>query len=899
MVVSVPMPEFKFEVLHVGDGFEVVTSKVPQESMVQPKGQSNTKTPETLKVVELRRALEVTNQGVNFMLVTGAGSIMKATQNEHGDFKIDRGILKMEEHMTREGLVEYFPSTIGFFTKNDDASKVVDKGFRQWGCAHLNPALLLEAAINNKTLEIAGYVYVPSENLEVSEVKVVCTPIESPEYLASARAWVNENKDTFAKMKSHTVNAAQVTHQLQTFARNRTQTTYNLMYSMYGNLNDPVNINEVGTWADTSTYMFKADPTQALAMVHAFNNSDDIKRKDALMLVRSAIQSAAEVCASYQVIGAHGEQTITTQQLIQFLRANTAPLVRSKLTAERKNVFRDVISTMHKVQTAINVPMHPYEPDENYQFAGKSIVAVENGAEKMNMAGEFPRIHLDEVQTKWLALKSDRDSLLSEQARLQRVAGEIPSAALATVNKKLADINALMMKLEYKVDKASEDCEDSSWKILMAMKVLENDANFLYEEVKPFVAKGFLPMENMFPSGQVDTMYKSENDKVEAIHFIVQASLQLTSEALKWQSKPVNGKRYSYESCFGLASAPSLQTQDPMDLQEKMSVTREQCTSFKNLLERKYKGQKLAGHCYTVRSETSLVKEFNNGVKVEIHKIGSEDMLEGTVGNAIFKESTEKMDERLGIKNVNISIGGRNINLQAAPHSKVRALIGDTITNKIKSADLGKQVWSNTPLNMNDGIRFYDLYSQIGGKQCVSAEITNSNNITSMMDPIATANALLTRASNVSFCTSTIAWDGCPTPSHQTNTVSIDVPLAPEEDRLIKQIAYELTPLHAMTKEHLAFIMNDMQRVVNVGFENGKFYGNDITGERLDSETRIAHFFVLTLTSNGQSQPKYWTNRKDINTVLQSEMQAALPGLAVRVSQIESGMHVMQVVVNS
>jgi len=167
------------------------------------------------------------------------------------------------------------------------------------------------------------------------------------------------------------------------------------------------------------------------------------------------------------------------------------------------------------------------------------------------------------------------------------------------------------------------------------------------------------------------------------------------------------------------------------------------------------------------------------------------------------------------------------------------------------------------------------------------------------MDHISAAKALVSRTPNVSFCTSTIAWDGCPEKSKKTKTVTISVPLDPEEDRRIKQIAYEIAPLHAMTKDHLAFVMNDMERVVNVGFEAGKFYGNDITGERLDSETRISHFFLLALTPDGQAQPKYWTNPKGINAVLQSEMQAALPGLHVRVSQLETGIHVMQVVVNS
>ena len=92
--------------------------------------------------------------------------------------------------------------------------------------------------------------------------------------------------------------------------------------------------------------------------------------------------------------------------------------------------------------------------------------------------------------------------------------------------------------------------------------------------------------------------------------------------------------------------------------------------------------------------------------------------------------------------------------------------------------------------------------------------------------------------------------------------------------------------------------MNDMGQVVNVGFEDDKFYGSDFTGERLDSETRIAYFFVVKLTALTQSLPKYWKNPRGINTLIQSEIQTALSGLTVWVCQIETGMHIMQVVVD-
>jgi len=450
MVVSVPMPEFKFEVSHVGDGFEIVTNK----ASVDPKAKPNKKIAEPLKVIELRRALEVTNQNVNFMLVTGAGSVMNAIKNEQGEFIMKRGILKIEEHKTLEGYDEYFGATMGFMTDTGG-----NKGYRQWGCAHINPALLLDAVIDDKPLEQIAYAYVSCEKKDLTPMKLKMTHLESPEYRASLKAWVDENRDIVAKMKSYTVTAEQTTNELQTYAKKRIQTMYNTMNAVYGKLNDPVNINEVGTWSDTSAYMVKACPTQALAALNHFYSFPDIKREHVLPLVCTAIQTAAEICASYQPILAHGEQSITTQQLVQFLHANTTPTVGSQQIAERNKLYREHIEKMHCLVLAING--HPYEGDETYKFNNqqKTISAVQGG-EKMNLAGDFPRIEMDEKQRRWTQLNSDRVSLLSEQVRLQRttgedyillltqharqqrMAGEAPTAALGTLNKKLADINA-------------------------------------------------------------------------------------------------------------------------------------------------------------------------------------------------------------------------------------------------------------------------------------------------------------------------------------------------------------------------------------------------------------------------------------------------------------------------
>jgi len=903
MIVSVPMPTFKFQVFHVGDGFEVVTTNAPAQANSKLRAVANPTQAEPQKVIQLRRTVEATNENICFMMTTGAGSAMQPKRNDDGSFEFDRGVLHMQVYDTPDGVQEFFPATIGMYTKAS-----VGKGFQQCGCAFPNPALLLEAACANKELHIAGSMYVPSEGSETSPVELVCTCIESPEWIACANSWRDTNREIFARIKSNTLQAEQVARELKVHAAVSRMTTEKHMNILYGKLNNPVNINEVSTCADTSTFMIRAHPLQAIKMLEAFHASPDIERKDVVPLVRIAVHSAAELCASYQPIGAHGMQCITTQTLHQFLKA-------SEKTEDRPKLFQNLLQTKNQLITSLMPFENNYANDNNYAYKGHSIMAVQINAEKMNLAGDYPRIHLDETKKEWLALKSTRDSLTSEQSRLQRMAGETlvraitqpgkgmageaPNAALATVDQKLTEINQKMMQMQHKSLKPDKDCEDGSYSIITGQQTLKDRADFLYDEIKPYVAKGFLPLENMFSPGKVDTVFKSENDKIEAIHFIVKASLRLMSDALKWQSTPVNGTRYSYESCFALAAAPSLAVQDSKEVEKKTSITREQCSSFEELLLKRLENKQMAGHCVTILAKETLVKQFDSGVQILRYDIQKNGMMESTVSNVCPTKTTEKMDALFGNKNVNISIGGQNVCLQAALHSQARNTIFQTIHKQILSGDLGKEVVSIAPVNMEKGIFFYDLMSQIGGNQVVGAEITNEKNVTSILDSKATANALVSQPLNVAFCTTTMAWGACPASTKAIQTAAIKVPLTPEEDRRIKQIANELTPLNSMTKDHLAFVMNDMGRIINVGFEDGKFYGNDITGDRLDSETRIAHFFVLKLSEIGQSKPKYSSNPKGINAVLQSEMQAALPGLTVRVSQIENGLHVMQVVVDS
>jgi hypothetical protein len=908
MTVSVPMPAFMLQVFHVGEGFEIVTSKAPVQPNAKPNAQPtvkpnvkpNTKpnvqqqTPEKVELM-LQRTIEETSENIHFVITTGAGSKARAKKNDTGNFEISRGLLEMTPYKTLEGRQEFFPVNVAVFT---DAGK--GHGIRQCGCMQFNPVKLIEAACENKPIEVAGDMYVPSEKMPTTITQFVMTPIESDEWRASARLWLEANADTVATMKSSTLNRNEVANQLDGFRLGRKQRTYEVMGSLYGNVNDPVNINEVGIFADTNGFFCKADPFQCNKMLEIFNENEEMIRKNCVTITRSAIQAVAEVCASYQPIGTHGEQFMTTPQYIQFLQTHTKPLVGSPGVVEREKVFKDVLHALHTVNDGLNVAMDEYLGDEHYEWRKKSIVAVEKDSEKMDLTCGPASEHWELTQQAWRTLKLDKDALLREEERLLRLTSATPNPALLTVQNKLNEINASMIQLEASQRYGKRDCEDGSFWTIVAMQVLKDKSNALCEQVKPFVTKSFLPMQSMFPSDKVDRMYESENDRVEAIHFIVSASLMLTSEALKWQSKPVNGTSHSYKACFGLAAAASMK-QDAVDgLDNKKIITREMCESYEELLLKMNQGVTLAGHCFTVLASETPIKKFADKSTVNIVEVKWNNLCETTVPNVTIdvEKTTKSIDQRLGKKNVDISIGGQNLCLANVPHSQARAAIGEVVMNKIETT-CGKELHEVFLVDMRKGMEFYRLFSQMGGAQCITGQITDRKNVTSFMDARATADALHSRPSNVSFCTSTIAWGGCPIPSNNTTSVTLTVPLAAEEERRMRQIASELTPLHAMTKEHLAFLMNDMGQVVNIGFENGKFYGSDFTGERLDSETRIALFFIVKLTDLAQSLPKYWKNPSGINALIQSEMQAALPGLAVRVRQIETGMHIMQVVVDA
>ena len=125
-------------------------------------------------------------------------------------------------------------------------------------------------------------------------------------------------------------------------------------------------------------------------------------------------------------------------------------------------------------------------------------------------------------------------------------------------------------------------------------------------------------------------------------------------------------------------------------------------------------------------------------------------------------------------------------------------------------ASLGKEMQFTRSMEMEKGKLFYNLFCHIGTCQCVGGEISNRDKVTSRLDTSATVNTLGSMSSKVSFCTSAIAWNGCPATSNETTSATISVPLEAKEERFIRQISHELTPMHVMTKEQLVFSMEGM-----------------------------------------------------------------------------------------
>jgi hypothetical protein len=861
--VFVPFPKLTLKVFHVGEGLEVFTS---EKTATQPAQ------------IQLRHPI-VQTQNIQVTLTTGAGHSAIGVQNEHFDFLLERATVKLDEHLTLENTPEFFPVLLGFFTYEDD------HGMRQCGAGEFNAVLAVEAAVAGTQLEFAADMFVSTATEPTTTVKVCFVADETLAWREGAKKWLEVNAALVQTLKSRTVSKPDVIKQLATFRQVRLQKMCNVMRGMYGTVSDPVNLNELMTMTDMSAWMNVADVTQTCGMTEAFGLIPGIRMKNAMLAAECALYAVAQVCASYEPMGLHGEQTITTSKFTQFVQQSLKPVAGAQALAARNLLYRDVIDHVQDTLTGPLISGILYTPDEGFQFAGKSVLAKKGNAEKMDLAFGGPWVHFANTQKEYTKFSVEIARLMTERKIIEFMVGTPNQAELLAKNEEgLCSMHKGMAKMVKEVNDGGKDCEDGAYWLAHMTKTLSMCPDETFEAVKPHIGKGLLNLSSMFPEG---------TGSVEELHVLVRSALRLVSEAMKHQSVGADGATFSYEACFGLASAPSLKLANVVGGAEKKTVTREDCKSFAEYLGAKF--PPMAGHCFTGKVKTRLVQTNADGSTLALKEMEVGNLMESTVSNVRprYALGANGLPVTLANKHVLMSMGGLCHGLSDMPHLQASEAICEATVAKL-DAELGKELQLTKFMFMERGAPFYNLFVHFGDGQAVVGELAVDGK-TTQLSASATADALRSSLSNASFCNSAVAWEGC-TGTKKTSSVVIGVPLAPEEQRRLSQLAHELAPIHSMTKEQLAFFMEDMGHEINVGFEGGKFVGMDYSGTRIDSDTRIAHAFAVHLTPLAKSMREWWDPKTNVNALIQSKVQAVLPGACVRVHAIAKDLRVMQVV---
>jgi hypothetical protein len=382
-------------------------------------------------------------------------------------------------------------------------------------------------------------------------------------------------------------------------------------------------------------------------------------------------------------------------------------------------------------------------------------------------------------------------------------------------------------------------------------------------------------------------------DKIAEIQRVVELSLQLVSDALKWQGETVDGTNITYETCLGLASAPSMDANSDTIDGAPAIVSREKCTSYGDLIVNLFKGHKLGGHCFAAQAKTSNVRKLANGGTVSQMEISANRILESTTSNVRIGE--EEYVPVLAAKTINTSINGVFTTLHDVSHEKVRLVVGRQVLNEI-TRTLGHELIPGNATNIDAGSGFYNVFAHIGNNRCFGGEKSVGNK-TSTLNASETLEAMHSSCMATSFCNSTIAWDACPT-SKVTTAAVISMPLHEEEEHRLDQLVHELTTIHAMTEEQLSFMMTKMGYVVNAGFENGLFVGTDFTGTRLDSDKRVALTLTLQTTKFAATLPEYCDPHTSVGTVILRKLAVVLPTIEFRIKKIETCSYVLQAFVD-
>jgi hypothetical protein len=859
--IYVPFPKLVLKVFHVGDGLEVFKSE---------------KTATQEATLQLRHPI-VQTQNIELMLTTGAGHCATATRNEHGDFILERQTIELQTYTTPDGTVEVHPVQVVLGTYVDG------KGIRQAGSGEFNALHVLKASVAGKPLEVAGEIYVPTETALKTTVKLSLESLETPAHRELSQKWLQANPSTVQTLLNRTVSKQDVKAKLTTQRLARLQTMSDMMKGEWGNVSAPVNLNELITMTDTSGWMDIADVTQMCGMTEAFGKIPGVIRKNAMVTAQCALYASAQVCASYEPMGPLGEQTITTRKLIDFLKQCTSPAVGAQALQARLELYGNLNRQAENFLTGPHVSGHMYAMDEGFTVLGSNIGFKEGNAEKMDLALGQNCMHYDYTEKMFTRISAEIARLNTERTVFEGMVGIENQAKLLAKNEEgLGSMHKAMAQLKTELSGYNQDCEDGTLWFSSVMGTLKSNPDETYDMVKAHIGVGLLRFSNMFPAG---------TGSVEELHRLVQSSLGLMSAALKQQSMGANGSTFAYEPCFGLASAPSMKVSGAAP---KPTVTREQCKSFGEWIGVMFEGETLAGHAYPGLVETRPMHANADGSTLQVKRMELTNMCESTVSNVrpLRKSSVVAAPVRLANKHVQMSMGGLSHGLSDMPHELASEAIGEATKLKL-NADLGHLLRFTQMMDIRKGGPFYKMFVHFGTGQSVTGELAVEDK-TSRLTAMMTADALRSPSSNASFCNSAIAWDDNPS-TKVTSSVVISVPLAPEEQRRITQIAQELGPVHSMSPKQLAFVMEDMGYEVNVGFEGGMFVGMDYTGE-LDSDTRVSHAFAVHTTPLANSMREWWEPHVDVTALIRSKVQAVLPGTCVRVQAISSNLRVMQLV---
>lgn len=888
--IVVPFPPVMIQMFHAGTGMVLETVN---------------------DCIQLRPAI-VQTRNLQAIITTGAGSTNVAAVDANGDFLFSADTIAMTKHATyqndaQKGAEKTFDIWRPFLTFFVQAP---GKGYRQVGVAQIDMLAVLQAACQEKPFEFAGELYVATADSDKTWVKLCVTSQASPLERTQLQAWLINNEASVNLLAHRAVCKEEVSRQLKLCMKTRTAKMTQCMNGMYGGLDTQIKLDRVDLRRDSCCVLNTADTGQMHELMIALDLKKQMFRKLAVPIVTAQLLAVSELCASQQTMGPSGEQIITMPMLKAMLTRHTKQKMTKQEAVQTEQLFPHLITKLEGACTFYETSFAEYQSDEGWAFDGSNVKAVAANAEKMDMSGGKPAAHF--LFTK-AAFAANEENLrkLQEQRKSAPVSA---SAAIAELDAQISTVLQEQYAIRNSNFYGKMDCEDGAIQTKIIMEVSAASPRDLTEIVQPYVGKSLLPLHKMYAAdsdkalappgrlvhvGAAAQQGQRERARTGELLEIVRMTTQLVSDALKWQSEPVNGKRISYEVCLGLASAPSM----PGGQAQKLAtpLTREMFGSRTEYVNKLFDGQSLCGHCFASAVVTSDARQTGEGVHTKVVEFTANSLLEKTMTNVrVGYRSREDplLDNAsktvLANKTVQISIDGHCVELHNIPHVQVRANVAHVMQARLVEC-LANQYTVSGAMRMDLGQQFYNFVSQVGVGLCVTGESSNKTQ-TSTLNAKATLDEIHRPVSMASFCESTLAWDACPQ-SKVTTTAVLSMPLDREEKERIAQLAHELTPIHAMTKEQLDNIMTRMGHTVSVGFEGGTFSGTDWSGERLDSDKRIGLAFVLQMAPQTYVHADYADANVSASAVLLGKLERLFPDTCMRVKEVETGAFLLQVVV--